>query len=382
MDADAVQRLLDGQHVFVVRRPVDEVGHILKAFVRMVDHAVLFPDRLENILVTPEGVGLVDGADRFEAQIFIPGERGEFRKERQIDRPRNLEDVLVLQMEHLDEKILCLAVAFLKDLQPDGAAALALFDGFFHLHQKVLGVLVDFQVGVAGQPERQAGLDAVKPEQVVDFVHDDVLEQDKDLAGFARNFQKTREDGGHLHQRETGFVPVFQPHRKVQALVRKDGERAASVHGERSQHREQHPFEIVRNIFFLPVVHLFRRQKTDAVFFQGGKNRAVQPGILLFRKVPYFFRQLYEQLRRRQAGKVRRPVARMDLRLHPGDAHHKEFIQVRRGDPQEAQPFHNGIFLVQGFIQHTVVEVHPAQLPVVIGKIIFFVHCYFYLFYG
>ncbi len=52
------------------------------------------------------------------------------------------------------------------------------------------------------------------------------------------------------------------------------------------------------------------------------------------------------------------------LGLDTGDAHHEEFIKVIGGNRQKSHPFQRGVAGIDGFLQHTAIEMQPGKLTV------------------
>ena len=50
--------------------------------------------------------------------------------------------------------------------------------------------------------------------------------------------------------------------------------------------------------------------------------------------------------------------------LMPGDAHLEELIQVGADDAEELHPLQQRVLRVQRLLQHAVIKLQPAQLPI------------------
>ena len=164
---NAVQRLLDGQHVLIFGGLLDKTHHHVEALVGVVDHPVLLPDGLKNIGVAPEirrGVHRPDGREAQGLKALYPGELGE---EGQIQGPGQLVNLVFLNAQHLNEEGLDVAAAFGQQLQAHRRAPLALLNGLLHLAHKVLGLFVNLQVGVAGDAEGAGRHNVVELKQLV-----------------------------------------------------------------------------------------------------------------------------------------------------------------------------------------------------------------------
>ncbi len=73
---------------------------------------------------------------------------------------------------------------------------------------------------------------------------------------------------------------------------------------------------------------------------------------------------LGQRLRRGAAVEARGGRAGLDLLDQSGDAHHEEFVEIIRGDRQEAQPFEQRAALVHRLFEHAAVESQPGQLAI------------------
>ncbi len=117
------------------------------------------------------------------AQVAEPLELPEGRQDRQVDRPGDLVDVAVLQLQGRGREQLCqeLVVGALGDLQADGRAPLALAEGLLDGREQAAPdlVLLDRQVAVAGDAEGDPLRDAIAAEEGVEPRADHVLEQDE-----------------------------------------------------------------------------------------------------------------------------------------------------------------------------------------------------------
>ena len=155
--AGAVERLLDRQHLGVLGGPLDEVHHRAERLEGMVDQDVLGADQVEHV----GGGGKRRRHDRHQGlvlQIAEPLHPGERHEPGDVHRPGHPVHVAGLEIEgrnqHLDKAL----VRRLGDLQPHRVSphplAQVLLDG---LEQVFRVVLIEGQVGVAGNPEDAYG---------------------------------------------------------------------------------------------------------------------------------------------------------------------------------------------------------------------------------
>ena len=235
MAADAVQRLLNGQHIRVLRSGTDKIDHALKAVIRVMNQAVLLPDGIEDILIPPEISRRIHRSDRLIAHGFKPGQAGELSKEGQIQRAGYLVDIVGFYFQAIGQEGTDLVIAMGQKLQPHRAAMLTALDGFLNFVEEILGLFVDLQIAVARQAERTARLDFLQIKQLGHKVDNQILQQDKGAALLLRDFQKTRQNPGNLHDRKMGPLLLFdrEAHGDVQGLIGEKRERAAGIHGQR-----------------------------------------------------------------------------------------------------------------------------------------------------
>ena len=131
-------------------------------------------------------------------------EVGDPVQRREIEHPGDLVAVLGLETEAAQQEVAGRGRHRPFDLEAHGLAeaptAKLLLDG----HQKVVGfVLLDREVGVAGDPE-QVGVDDLHAgEQVLEVRFDDLLDQDELLRV---GLEQPRQDLRHLHAREDALV--------------------------------------------------------------------------------------------------------------------------------------------------------------------------------
>ena len=318
--------------------------------------------------MAPEIGGRVHGNDGLKAERPVAGDRRELGEKGEIDGARKLENIVLVDAEHLHQEIARFSVALLEDLQTDRAAALPLFDGFLDLNEQILRFLVDLQIGISGEPERAAGLDFMQLEQLLHFINDDVFQQHKGAPILGGKLEEAGEDGRDLNDGEARAVVILEMDSDIQAFIGKHRKGTAAVHRQRGEDREQHLVKIIGDKLPLLIVHFVRGEKIKPLTAQHRQDGAVQAGILLFHKGADFFGQLRQKLGGCQAGGIRRAVFGAHLLLDACHAHHEEFVQVGRGDGEETQTLHDGIIAVGSLLQNAGIEVHPAQFPVQVGE--------------
>ena len=164
---DAVQRLLDGQHVRITGSFADEVNDGHEAVIRVIEQHVLAPDGIEQ----PFALGQRRGDDR-QVRLVLQVrslDAGQFHEPGEVQRSVDGVHLERLQLQvahqHVADAFRHVAV----NLQPNDRTPVAQFDLRLHAGQQVGGfVVLDLQVGVAGDAERVGGHDVDTRKQHVE----------------------------------------------------------------------------------------------------------------------------------------------------------------------------------------------------------------------
>ncbi len=370
----AIQRHLDRQDLGILRGLLDELDDRPEGFIRVVDQDVLVADGGEDALATGEGHGHLRLVGRL-AQVAEPLELPQGRQDGRVDRPGDLVDVAVLQLQGRGREQLCqeFVVGALGDLQADGLAPLALAQGLLDGRQQAAAdlVLLDGQVAVAGDAEGDPFRDAIAAEEGVEPRADHVLQEDESpiavgLIGQGDESVQDRRDLEHGVERPCVRLVRLDAQQQVQALVVHVRERVRRVDRQRGEHRVDLAVEEVIEVGVLIRVQLAGRADPDAVLEELGAYLGVPDLIHPPDEVVGSSGDLDElgQGPHAVGGRVLRLEVLVDLRLQPGDADLEELVEVRRADRQEAQPLQQGIGGIPRLHQHAIVEVEPAQLAV------------------
>ncbi len=208
-------------------------------------------------------------------------------------------------------------------------------------------------------------------EELVQLIDDDVLQESEGPALLGGELEKAGEDGGHLDDGEVLLLLAlfgFEVHGDVQGLVGQHGEGAAAVYRQGGEDREEDLPEVLGDVVQLFRGHVLAAEEAQALLCHGRADGPVQAGVLALHEFVGFFLQKGEKLLGGEVEIVFTLIVGVDLGLDPGHPHHEEFVQVGAGDGQKAQALHEGVLLFGGLFQDTGVEVHPAQLAVVIGQ--------------
>ena len=245
---------------------------------------------------------------------------------------------------------------------------------FQRLQQVLVAVLLDLEVGVAGDPERVALGHLHAGEQLRQVRGDQVLER-QEVSTRRRVLggdpDQARHVVGHLDPGEPLGTALGVAHgdRQVEREAGDVGERVRGVDRERRQHREDGLGEVRRQRRALAVGQRRPPHDPDALLGQLRAHLVEEdlrvrvgqllgargdPGQLLARGQPVRAAHL-------QAGLV--------AALQPGDPDHVELVQVAREDRQELGPLQQRLAGVLGQREHPGVEVEPGQLAVEVAVV-------------
>ena len=203
--AGAIERLLDGQHVGIVGRLGDELDHVLERLVGVLEQHVALGDDAEDVLVLLQRRNDL----RRERLVLVLAQilpRTDRREVGQVQRPLEHVDVVRLQAQRRAQEVDHLGGRVVRDLQPDGAAALAPAQLFLNRLQEVVGlVLVDRKIEVAGHAKGAATEHPEAGEQLARVQGDEVLQQrERELSG-PRHLGDAGEHRRHLNHRDHGL---------------------------------------------------------------------------------------------------------------------------------------------------------------------------------
>ena len=252
------------------------------------------------------------------------------------------------------------------DLEADGLAEPPppelLLDG----HEEVVRlVLLDRQVGVAGDPEEVRLQDLHAAEQEVEVGLDDLVDEDE--LGW-RDLDEAGQDRRDLDPREPPLagLRVAQADGDRQAERADVRERMAGIHGERREDREDLVDEALAQALVM-LRHGGVVEDRDAFFGQLLADGGEQPGLLGDQALDPGS-DLGQLLGCRSA--IGRGGGRSgrDLLPETGHADLEELIEVAGEDGQELDPLQERIAFVARLVQHAGVEVEPGQLAIEVRR--------------
>ena len=157
---------------------------------------------------------------------------------------------------------------------------------------------------------------------------------------------------------------AFQLQRQAKAHVGDEGEGVRRVDRQRREHRENLRQEGLGKEFDIRLCQIGPGDDGHA-FFGHQPAQLRQHALLFGHQVAGVLVDQHQLFGRGQPVGGGGGVARMGQFAQAGDADGIEFVQVRRRDRQEAQPFQQRNTGVFGLFQHAPVEAEPAQLAVV-----------------
>ena len=374
--ADAIQSLLDRQHIRILRRFFQQPHHRIEGFVGMVDH---------------QGAAAPDIFDH--AQIGIDPQRrkgrhgiiGQFRHLQgcqfpeifQVQRPVNGIGLLFRCTQFFLQESAGFCRGGLRHFQPDhDPFCLALKRDLHFRKQIVNGFFINGKIHISGDAERRTLQNLTSEKQRGKIIGNQLFRRDKSertilLIRFHRN--ETGNNGRYFHDRKrfsafpdlAVFPLQIQANQQFQPQIRHQWERMGRVHSDRRQHRQDLPFKEQMRRRLLGTAQFIVRCDPDPVFRQLRQDIIPIIGVLFFHKFPDPFIQIVQQF----TGSISAIVAHQIflISFFPHDrrhTHHKKLIQITAEDSKKFQPLQQRIAAIGRLIQHTAVEFQPADVTV------------------
>ena len=234
--------ILIALHPRVVGRLGDEVLDAAgEALVRVVDHQRPLADDGEDAAPRLVGLGDAPGGDRRPRLVLQlgPVEAVQLPQAGEVDQPAVAGHVALVELQLADEQLEHLLADRVLHLEAHRAAEAAAAQLHLHRGEQVVGVLVlDGEVGVAGDAEHGVLLDDHADEHRVQLRGDDLLDRHEPLA--VGQGDQPREHRRHLDPGEAALAGVrVADHRgQVQREVGDVRERVRRIDGQRREHRE------------------------------------------------------------------------------------------------------------------------------------------------
>ncbi len=260
---------------------------------------------------------------------------------RQVQQPGHLHDVGGGDLELADQQVQDDVVHVLADLEahrrPEAATGELALE---RLQQVGVAVLLDLEVGVAGDPERVRGEDLEAGEQRVQVGADELLERQP--AGAVGTLD--RHEARHVvRDLDPGEVlragrRVADEHGEVQRQAADVGERVAGVDGERREHREDLAAEVVVQRGALAGVEVAPAHHPHAGGGQGGPDVVAEAAGVPAGELAGALGDERELLAGPEAVGAADAEAGALPPLQPGHPDHVELVEVAGEDGQELRP--------------------------------------------
>jgi len=275
------------------------------------------------------------------------------------------DDVVPRQLEFVEQQPEHVVGDVVLHLEPHGTAEAAAAQLELDRRQEILGVLVvERQVGVAGDAEDVRVLDLHASKQPVQVRAHHVLDEDQPIRCFQR--EEPRQSRRELDPCESPFTRERVPHhhRQIQGEIRDVREWMRRIDRQRREDGEDSLIEQCSRCIALSFVGVAPRDHDDSCSGECRQQTAA-PELLLARNEQLGplgdLLQLAE--RRSSVGRWRRHVRR-DLVLQGRDAYLEEFVEVARDDRGELAALEERRRRLLGEDEHPLVEVKPAQFAV------------------
>ena len=318
--ADAVQGLLDGQHLRIGGSVFDKFHNRIKGLVRVMEQDIPFADFLKDVAVRRQLLHRRRHMLRI-LQLVKARKAVHLHQEGQVERPVDLIDGLVPDVKFLPQKLEQLLVYLLLYLQADHLAPLAFFQLLLDLLQEIRRVvLLNGQVSVAHDPVGRGADNIIAQEQLLHVPLNDLLQQDHIPASVLSMGKRDDpgQHGGHLHGGELQhlllslLVLLGEKCSDIQRLIADQREGSGRIH----RHGRQHRIDIVPEIAVHILCLLFRQRlmlldHIQTVLAQKRKQGAGIGGILEAHQLLGLLADLVELLLGRQARDILFCIARV-----------------------------------------------------------------------
>ena len=334
----------------------------------MVDDQVLLPDRREAV------AGMIAdalGEARIVGHEFEVGpvDRHELVELAQRQHAVDQEHLVVGDRERALHGLAQLDRHGGLDLEADDRAAAAPLEHALELADQVLGLFLDFDLGVADDPEGALPFDRVAGKEARNEQAGRLLERDQAHRAALRRRRQADEALDllrHADQRVHRLAVALarQLQRDREAEIGDERERVRRIDRERREHREDVAQEIVLEPGAVGLLEACRPRPARCSAPRAPRAaRASAPAD----------RSPGSRPPRRCASSCSDGVspsgllvgdAGAHLALEAGDADHEEFVEVVGRDRQEAHPLEQRMGGVLGLLQDAPVEMQPGQLAV------------------
>ena len=364
--AGAVERLLDRQHMRILRRLRQKIHDRLEAVIRMVQQDVALPNVEKQVRL---GIQRNHRARReaLVAKVWTVQLKRQWHETREVERTINAEYIFLLKVENLKQPAQHMLGTILFDLEPHGRTALDFAKLLFNRVQQIAGLfLIHIKVAITSHTEKVRPLHLHPTEERLHMSLDDVSQKNIVVAiHLRRKWHQPRKDARRLHDGDVrAQVIAFQLHNHIQALVQELRERMRGIHRQRSQNRINRLAEKLLEMLTLGLRNLGVVVKMDFLPLQRRGNVLAPAAVLI---IHHLSRAHTDPGQRLGSGKPIRPGvggASLLLLLETRDADLEKLIQIRADDTEKLQALQKRVRFVKSLIQHALVEFQPTQLAV------------------
>ena len=361
--AGAVERLADGQHVGVRRRPHDErLDGGGERLIGVVEEDVALGEHLEQVTVAGQG-GRRQRHPGLRRQLGAV-HRGQVAQSAEVQRDIGEEDVVLGDVDLGHEHVEKVGGDTGGHLEADGLAEAAPVQLEFDGGQQVLGVvLVHRQVGVAGHPEDVVLGDRHGREQGVEVGGDHLLDGHEPVA--VGQGHEPGKQGGHLDPGDPLLVVgrIDDAQHQVEAEIRDVGERVALVDRQRRQDREDGSRVDLVEVVPVGVGQRVPVVDQDAGVAQERFDPVGEDTVLAGHQGRHAGSDGGQLLTGAETVGRAGPQAGRHLVLEPGHPHLEELVEALGEDGQELHPLEERLPLVVGQVEEPVGELGPRPPP-------------------
>ena len=285
----------------------------------------------------------------------------------QVDRAIGGVDAVLVDLELGHEEAHQALRRLLLDLETHHVALAPFLEGLGDLLEEVVGfLLVDVELGVAGDAEGAVAGHAVALEEILEVVGDDPgqghhVHGAVVPVGQGQDPRQHPRHGDHAHG---GLAVLLQKDADAQGLVQHPREGMGGIDDDGREDGLQLAAPVAADEGRLLAAQLGDLVEVDLLGGQGRQQLLVPAAVLGGHQLVGLAgdgRQLL--LRRQPVGAGARAAALLDLQ-YAGDADLEELVEDAGHDPEEADPLQEGVALVAGLLHDAAVEVEPGELAV------------------
>jgi hypothetical protein len=360
-DTRAIQRLLDREHIGVVRGLRQEGDDRIVRLIGMVQQQILIVENREEIrLLSRQDV---DRWERTVAQLLKTRQLHQAHQDAEVDGSLHREGIRRRDRDLAGNQVGQLRRRRRFQLEPDDIAPPPPFQlALDQLQLRASAFVVEFHFGIARQAHHRRLQNRLAGEQWGQVRTNDLLEWQERLAVRTGNPHQPGETCRHLHDGQPmgGFAGGrTQQDGHVQAERRQQRKRPRDVNRQGRQHRQDRLGEKRAERLSLRIAQVGVGEQPDPVGRQRWKEFHRDEPVKSRHEGLRPATNRVKLLGGRQAAEVRRRFTVLDRLLQPGDANHEEFVEVRRGDRGKLDALEQRGSRIHCLLEDTLVERQP-----------------------